>query len=63
MVFGFMLFAVFAATVILAFINARSGSGTWAQTKQLLDAVIPVEASLLGAVVGYYFALERTSKG
>ncbi len=60
--FGFILFAVFGVTVIFAFINTSKSAATWAQTKELLDAIIPVEATLLGAVIGYYFALERTSR-
>jgi hypothetical protein len=44
---------IFFVTLIVAFVGAYSGS--WTQMKDLLHIVLPVETSLLGAAVGYYF--------
>lgn len=62
LMFGFLLFLIFGGTVAFALVNTTKSAATWKQTKELLDVIIPVEATLLGAVIGYYFALERESR-
>ena len=44
---------IFALTLVAGFVGVFSNS--WEQTKDLLQLVLPVETSLLGAAVGYYF--------
>ena len=43
--------AIFAVTLWAGFAGARSSN--WANTKELLDIVIPVESLLLGGAVGF----------
>ena len=40
-------------TVIFAFLS--TGSGTWENTKELLQVLLPAETALLGSAVGFYF--------
>ncbi len=47
--------AIFALTVILAFIVVILFNGDWASTKDLLQLLFPAETALIGSAVGFYF--------
>src|SRR5260370_25250302 len=48
--------AVFIITIIAAFYVAIWQSNTaWANTKDLIQLILPIETALIGSVVGYYF--------
>lgn len=46
-----LLFGLLAYVIFKAFQRAE----TWAETKQLLDGVLPAVTALLGSAVGFYF--------
>lgn len=48
---------IFAATVLLGFFGAFTGTAQgWAQTKELLQIVIPVESIIIGGAVAFYYS-------
>lgn len=47
--------AIFALTVILAFIVVILFDGDWANAKDLLQLLFPAETALIGSAVGFYF--------
>ena len=51
--FGFL--ALLFVTVYFAMSNVGDDS-EWANTKQLLDVLLPAETALVGAAVAFYFA-------
>jgi hypothetical protein len=57
---GYLLFALFAATLIGAFLYVHS-PGSWLRAKELLQIAVPAEIGLLGAVVGSTSASRRTA--
>lgn len=51
------LVIIFAVTIIWVLYAATiDRPETWVNTKEALQILLPVEASLLGSAVGYYFA-------
>ena len=56
-----ILLLVFAITVVWVLYAAFYGSETaWENTKEALQVLLPVEASLLGSAVSFYFPLATT---
>ena len=54
-----VVFALFfLLTIIWAFVNV-SGEN-WANTKELLQVLLPAETAILGAAVGFYFGSQRS---
>jgi heme A synthase len=53
-VLALLLGLTFLGTVVLAFAGAQTSN--WANTKELLDVLIPVEAALLGSALTFYFS-------
>ncbi len=52
-----ILLLIFAATVVWVLVTALIGSeSAWTNTKEALQILLPVEASLLGSAVSFYFA-------
>ena len=52
-----ILLLIFAVTAVWVLITALIGSElAWANTKEALQILLPVEASLLGSAVTFYFA-------
>jgi hypothetical protein len=49
------------ATVLLAFFWLDGSS--WKNAKELLQIVVPVEVSLLGSALGFYFGSQTQSPG
>lgn len=47
--------AIFAITILLSFYALLKGPGQWANAKQLLEVVLPIETGILGTALGYYF--------
>jgi len=47
--------AIFALTIILAFMVVILFNGDWATTKDLLQLLFPAETALIGSAVGFYF--------
>lgn len=47
--------AIFALTVILAFMVVIFFNGNWTNTKDLLQLLFPAETALIGSAVGFYF--------
>ncbi len=52
-------FALFAATVVLSFVNIHNSS--WANTKEWLQILLPAETALLGSATGFYFGSKSQS--
>ena len=51
---------IFFITIIWTLTNATLGNEVvWANTKEALQVLLPVEASLLGSAVVFYFTSER----
>lgn len=50
-------FLLLAATVWFAFGNV--GTAAWANTKELLELLLPAEMAILGSATGFYFASRR----
>jgi hypothetical protein len=46
-----LLILLFAAVVVGGYLRAK----TWADTKELLDVVMPAVTALLGSALGFYF--------
>ena len=54
------LFALFLLIVILlGFRNAGGSQEVWAQTKELLELLLPAITALLGSAVGFYFGTQK----
>ena len=49
---------LFALTIMLAYGSPVLGQN-WAQVREWLNAILPVETALLGSAVGYYFGHRR----
>ena len=52
------LLVIFAATLIYAAVAAFTTH--WPEAKDLLLIVLPVETSLLGSALGFYFGSQRS---
>jgi len=48
---------ILAITVYLSF--RQTASDSWANTKELLELLLPAETALLGTAVGFYFGSEK----
>lgn len=56
-----ILLLIFALTAIWVLITALIGSElAWTNTKEALQILLPVEASLLGSAVSFYFATSNS---
>jgi hypothetical protein len=51
---------VFALTIVWAFLNVNSN---WANTKELLEVLLPAETALIGSAIGFYFGTRSSSGG
>lgn len=49
--------AIFLVTLVGAFVLADGPN--WANAKDLLDLFVPIEATILGAAVGFYFGTKQ----
>ena len=51
-----ILLAMFAATIVFVFVGALFGSTeNWNNVKDALQVILPVEASLLGSAITFYY--------
>jgi len=50
--------SIFAWVIIWASLESRSWPDHWAQTKELLQIVLPAVTGLIGSVTGFYFGTE-----
>ena len=59
------LLLIFFLTVIFAGIAALNSSGSWANMKDLLQILAPIEAGFIGTALGYYFGSshDRPTRG
>ena len=53
----FALAAILILTIVLAF--SKVGGEDWGNTKELLQVLLPLEATLLSGAVGFYFGTRR----
>ena len=57
------LVVIFAMTIMWVLYAAfAGGDGAWKNTKEALQILLPVEASLLGSAVSLYFATSDTCR-
>jgi hypothetical protein len=49
----YAMIGIFVATLFLAFMHV--GNSDWANTKELLQLLLPGETALLGSAFGFYF--------
>src|SRR4051812_15527070 len=56
-ILAYLLFLLFAVSVIGAFVYVDSKE-SWDRAKEFLQIAIPAEIGLLGAAVGFYFGSE-----
>jgi hypothetical protein len=49
--------AIFLLTTVYAF--GKVGGSEWANTKELLELLLPAETALLGAAIGFYFGTQQ----
>lgn len=55
---AFTFVVILAATIVFAFANVNSAN--WANTKDLLQLLLPAETALLGSAVGFYFGTRKS---
>ena len=55
-----LLAALLGLTIVWSFIKVDAGGKTWANTKDLLELLLPAETALLGSAVGFYFGSQRS---
>jgi len=58
---AFVLLLIFAGTVLLALLATALSAQHWSQMKDALNVLLPVETSLLGLSLGYFFGVEQTN--
>jgi hypothetical protein len=49
------LLLIFGFVVVWSYVEARSWSNHWAQTKEMLQIILPALTGLIGSVIGFYF--------
>ena len=54
---AFTFVIILVLTIVFAFQNV--GGPNWANTKELLQLLLPAETALLGSAVGFYFGSRR----
>ncbi len=59
---AYIFSVIFGATVALGFISSMTGYG-WANTRELLQLLLPAETALLGSAVGFYFGTRKSGNG
>ncbi|SRR5258708_6229469 len=52
---------IFAITVIAAFAIVAWAGPSWANTKELIQLLLPAETALLGSAVGFYFGSQKAN--
>jgi hypothetical protein len=52
-----LLAVLLGLTIIWSFLSV--GEGKWADTKELLQLLLPAETALLGSAVGFYFGSRK----
>lgn len=57
---AFALMVVFGATII--FVCCKVGTRDWAETKELLQILLPAETGLLGSALGFYFGAKSAER-
>lgn len=57
------LLAMFGWVVVWASIESKSWPDHWAQTKEMLQTILPAVTGLLGSVIGFYFGSNANSNG
>jgi hypothetical protein len=56
---AYALVALLFITIILGFLG--TATHYWANTKAMLQIAIPIETTLLGSAIGYYFGAKKSS--
>jgi len=57
---AFAFVIIFGVTIIFAFFKV--GTYDWAQTKDLLQILLPAETGLLGSALGFYFGARSNER-
>jgi hypothetical protein len=57
------LLAMFGWVIVWACIESSSWPNHWAQTKEMLNLILPAITGLIGSVIGFYFGSNTNSSG
>jgi hypothetical protein len=57
------LLAMFGWVIVWASIESASWANHWAQTKEMLNLILPAITGLIGSVIGFYFGSGANSSG
>ena len=57
---AFAFVIIFA--LIIVFVGSKVGTRDWAETKELLQILLPAETALLGSALGFYFGAKSNER-